>query len=160
MEEGVTLREFESGDLETFFEQEKDPAARQMAAFASTDPEDKATFLDHWDQILHDPEVRLRTILYHGRVAGYITKFRMFGQPSVAYWLGRSYWGRGIATRALQSFLHEETLRPLYARVAADNLASARVLAKCGFEEVARDHGFANARGMEIEEIVLRKTES
>ena len=41
------------------------------------------------------------------------------------------------------------------ARAAADNAASLRVLAKCGFEVVGEDRGFANARGEEIDEYVL-----
>ena len=36
-----------------------------------------------------------------------------------------------------------------------DNLASLRVLEKCGFVVIGREKGFANARGMEIEEVVL-----
>ena len=39
------------------------------------------------------------------------------------------------------------------ARAAADNAASARVLAKCGFRVVGEARGFANARGEEIDEL-------
>ncbi|MGY3201486.1 GNAT family N-acetyltransferase [Streptomyces sp. TE5632] len=42
------------------------------------------------------------------------------------------------------------------ARAAADNTGSVRVLEKCGFEVVGEDRGFANARGAEIDELVLR----
>ena len=45
--------------------------------------------------------------------------------------------------------------RPLYARAAADNAGSLRVLQKCGFRVTARAQGFANARGEEIDEFVL-----
>jgi RimJ/RimL family protein N-acetyltransferase len=51
----------------------------------------------------------------------------------VGYWLGRSYWGRGIATRALALFLPLVPARPLYAHVASHNTGSMRVLVKCGF---------------------------
>ncbi len=51
----------------------------------------------------------------------------------MGYWLGREYWGKGIATRALSLFLDQVTARPLYAYVAKHNLASIRVLQKCGF---------------------------
>lgn len=40
-------------------------------------------------------------------------------------------------------------------RTAKDNLASLRVLQKCGFVITGEDQGFANARGAEIEEYVL-----
>ncbi len=54
------------------------------------------------------------------------------------YWLGRSYWGRGIGTDAARTLsddaLRDGRLRRLEARVFAPNLASARVLEKCGFQ--------------------------
>lgn len=55
----------------------------------------------------------------------------------VGYWLGRDYWGRGLAPRALGA-LTEHALRHmgylrLYAGVFAGNERSARVLAKCGY---------------------------
>jgi RimJ/RimL family protein N-acetyltransferase len=43
----------------------------------------------------------------------------------------------------------------MYARVAKDNLASRRVLEKCGFTVIGEDKGFANARGQEIDELLL-----
>jgi hypothetical protein len=68
-------------------------------------------------------------------------------KPEVSYWIGKPYWGRGVATRALLAFLKRIKVRPLYARAAKDNLASLRVLEKCGFTRIGEDKGFANARG-------------
>jgi RimJ/RimL family protein N-acetyltransferase len=48
--------------------------------------------------------------------------------------------------------------RPIYARVAKDNVASLRVLEKCGFTITGQAKGFANARGEEIEEWILELT--
>jgi RimJ/RimL family protein N-acetyltransferase len=45
--------------------------------------------------------------------------------------------------------------RPLYAGVAKDNIASRRVLQKCGFTICGEDKGYAGARGMDVEEYVL-----
>jgi RimJ/RimL family protein N-acetyltransferase len=44
---------------------------------------------------------------------------------------------------------------PIYAQVAKDNLASWRVLEKCGFRVIDEASGYANARGEEIEELIL-----
>jgi RimJ/RimL family protein N-acetyltransferase len=56
----------------------------------------------------------------------------------------------------LQAFLaHTNKRRPIYARVAKDNLGSRRVLEKCGFTVINESTGFANARGQEIEELLL-----
>ena len=59
------------------------------------------------------------------------------GTALFGYWLGRAYWGRGIATEAarmLSDFaLQQGNLRRLEATVFAPNVASAKVLTKCGF---------------------------
>ena len=56
----------------------------------------------------------------------------------IGYWLGQPYWGRGLATAAVQRvaeyvFAHFDVCR-LYAVVFESNPASARVLEKAGFE--------------------------
>ncbi len=65
-------------------------------------------------------------------------------------------WGRGIASGALQLFLQTVSTRPLYGRAASDNRGSLRVLAKAGFAVIGSEMSFANARGTEIEEMILR----
>jgi RimJ/RimL family protein N-acetyltransferase len=59
------------------------------------------------------------------------------GTAMFGYWLGRAYWGRGIATDAARALsdvaLATWEVRRLEATVFAANLASARVLEKCGF---------------------------
>ena len=91
-----------------------------------------------------------------GDVAGTIGSWGGPGEREVTYWIGRAHWGKGIATCALQAFLTVDPSRPLRGRVAHDNVASRRVLEKCGFRVVATERGFAEARSLEIEELVLR----
>jgi RimJ/RimL family protein N-acetyltransferase len=43
--------------------------------------------------------------------------------------------------------------------VVHDNLASRRVLEKCGFRVIATERSFAEARSAEVEEVVLRLEE-
>jgi RimJ/RimL family protein N-acetyltransferase len=127
-----------------------------MAAFTAPDPADREAFAVHWSRLLADEAVTVRTVLVDGEVAGNVLLFPHAGQPEVGYWLGRRFWGRGVATRALAQFLDLIPVRPLYARAAKDNAASVRVLGKCGFVVVGEDRGYANARGAEIDEYVLR----
>lgn len=149
------LRAVTDADLPTFFEQQLDPAANHMAAFTAKDPADRDAFAAHWAKIRGDAAVTIRTILLDECVAGYVAGFERMGDPEVTYWIGKEYWGRGIATEALARFLAELPRRPLYARVAKDNAASARVLEKCGFAIVGEESYFANARGEEIQELIL-----
>lgn len=151
----VELRDVQDSDLPIFFEQQLDPEANWMAAFTAKDPSDRAAFMAHWQKIRQDTSTINKTILLDGQVVGNISSFELFGQPSVGYWIGKPFWGRGVATSALARFLEHVQTRPLYARVAKDNVASIRVLQKCGFVVCGEDRGFANARGTEVEELIL-----
>src|SRR6516164_5828371 len=153
----VLLRDVTEGDLPIFFEQERDPAANRMAAFTAKDPADRGAFIAKWAKILRDDPSTNQTILFGGQVAGSIGAFvaPWSGKLEVTYWIGREFWGKGIATKALAVFLSAVKVRPLYARAAKDNFASLRVLEKCGFTITGYERGFACARGEEIEEVVL-----
>jgi RimJ/RimL family protein N-acetyltransferase len=58
-------------------------------------------------------------------------------RAEIGYWLGRDYWGRGIMTRAVRAACEHAFARwflvKISAWVFAENLASCRVLEKCGF---------------------------
>jgi RimJ/RimL family protein N-acetyltransferase len=153
----VLLRDVIEGDLPVFFEQQRDPDANHMAAFTAKDPADTAAFTAKWAKILSDDSSTNRTILFGGEVAGSIGVFvaPWSGQLEVSYWIGRKFWDKGIATKALAALLSAVKTRPLYARAAKDNIASLRVLEKCGFTIAGYDRGFANARGEEVDEVVL-----
>jgi len=150
------LRPVTESDLPIFFEHCRDETARDMAAFVSEDPEDRAAFDAHWDRIRNSESVIVRTIVVDGEVVGHIASFDRDGDHEVTYWIGREYWGRGIATDALRAFLDEDPLRPVFGRVVKNNVGSRRVLEKCGFSISGEDRGYAAGRGEEVEEYILR----
>lgn len=150
----VRLRKVVDADLEHFFRHAGDPVASYMAAFVGSDPSDHGAFAEKWRRIRSDPAVTVRTVEVEGRVVGHVASFVNEGQLEVTYWIDRQYWGRGVATGALSALLAEVRDRPVHGRAAKDNLASIRVLEKCGFRKVGEDSGFANARGDEIDEVV------
>ena len=124
------LRDVEASDLPYFFEHQLDPEATHMAGFPARNRE---SFMAHWNRILGDESVVKKTIHFEGEVAGNIVSFVNSGHREVGYWIGREFWGRGVATRALAGFLRLEARRPLYASVARNNVASIKVLENCGF---------------------------
>ena len=150
------LREVRDEDLAVLFDQWADPVAARMAAFTAPDHMDRAAFERRWARLRADETIINRAIVVDGEVAGSIGSWGEPGEREITYWIGRSHWGKGIATCALGAFLAVDPSRPLHARIAADNVASHRVLVKCGFRVVATDRGFAGARAGEIEELVLR----
>ncbi|PWT75908.1 MAG: hypothetical protein C5B59_07655 [Bacteroidetes bacterium] len=59
----------------------------------------------------------------------------------IGYWLGESFWGRGIATEAVRLLTHyavdQFDLLRIYAEIFSDTPASMRVLAKNGYQRQA-----------------------
>jgi len=153
--EKVSLRDIQESDLDTFFAQQQDTEANYMAAFTTEHPADENAFTIKWAKMLGGHTFINQTILYDSQIAGHISRFEQYGQGEITYWLGREYWGKGVATRALTLFLEMIKERPLYARAAKDNIASLRVLQKNGFVITGEDKGYANARGDVIEEYLL-----
>jgi RimJ/RimL family protein N-acetyltransferase len=150
------LRDVLEHDLPVFFEFQLDPDANYMAAFTAKNPSNREAFLAHWHRIMGDATTIIQAIVYDGQVVGSVFSYEDAGKPEVSYWIGKAYWGKGIATRALSEFLaNSNRTRPIYARVAKDNLGSRRVLERCGFTVIGESKGFANARGQEIEELCL-----
>ena len=153
------MREIQDEDLPVLFEQWADPVAAHMAAFTAPDHMDPDAFERRWSRLRADETVLNRVILVDDEVAGTIGSWGDSGEREVTYWIGRSYWGKGIATGALKAFLAVDRSRPIHARVASDNVASRRVLEKCGFRVIATARNVAEARSAEIEELVLRLDE-
>jgi RimJ/RimL family protein N-acetyltransferase len=60
-------------------------------------------------------------------------------RAEIGYWLAKPFWGRGIMTQVVQRLskhaFEEFGLVKVTAHVFPHNLASARVLEKCGFQE-------------------------
>ena len=88
-------------------------------------------------------------MLFEGDIAGYVVSWPENDERKVGYWIGRGFWGKGIATNALSQFLRIDPTRPILGYVIKDNLGSIRVLEKCGFT-VDRAHP-----GAKSDEVVL-----
>jgi len=152
----IALRQTEIPDLELFFQFQLDKEAIYLAAFTPKDPNNKEAYLEKYTRHLCDPTINMQTILLGETIVGSIAKFVMEGDTEITYWIDKNFWGKGIATEALRSFLEIENSRPIFGRVAFDNIGSQRVLEKCGFIRIGKDKGFANARQAEIEEYIYK----
>ena len=127
----VPLREVRSEDIPVFYEYQADPEANALAGVPSRD---RDAYEAHWAKLRADPQVLLRTIVIDdGAVAGQLLSFPRDGVREIGYWLGREFWGRGIATASLAEFLPLVDERPVYGVVSEANVASQRVLERNGF---------------------------
>ena len=148
----VSLRIVEDRDLDVFFDHQADPQAVEMAAFPARD---KDRFAAHWAKVRADDALVVRTIVADGKVAGNIGSWPENGQQLLGYWVGREWWGRGVATQALALLLDEVSTRPLYAHVAVHNVGSIRVLDKCGFRRDRVQEAKASTPGDGVEEFIF-----
>ena len=131
----MALRDVIEEDLEIFFEHQRDPEANHVAAFPARD---RDAFFTHWrTKVLDNSSNTKKTIVVGNEVVGNIVSWDQDDKRLVGFWLGRAYWGRGIATTALAEFIaaHEKR-RPLCAYVAVQNIGSIRALEKCGFQRI------------------------
>jgi RimJ/RimL family protein N-acetyltransferase len=155
----VALRPINDSDLDALFEQMRDPESVRMAAFTAKDPDDRTAFDAHMAKVRTSPDVKNRVITLGGRLVGSIASFVIDGDTEVTYWIDRSFWGQRIASRALALLLESVHVRPLFARVASDNVGSLKVLQRAGFAITGTETSFANGRNTEIEETILRLDE-
>jgi RimJ/RimL family protein N-acetyltransferase len=151
---GVELREMRDEDHDAVFEMMRDADAIAMAAFTASDPDDRESFTVWLARNRSLSGVLQFVVTENGRFAGTAASFPVGSDREVTYWIARHAWGRGVATEALRLLIAQDPVRPLRARVAVHNAASRVVMQRCGFREFARDRGFANGVGREVEEIV------
>jgi RimJ/RimL family protein N-acetyltransferase len=149
----VTLRDVVEDDLPILYTFQLDQESNQMAAFTARD---RDAFMQHWARLLGNPAIVKQTILCDGQVAGNIGCFEMEGDWEVTYWIGREFWGRGIATRALAALLEQVKTRPLYGYTATHNIASRRVLEKCGFTFFGEHPAIMTLHGEDVPGYILK----
>ena len=132
----IEVRPVVERDLETFYEHQTDPEATAMAVFGARERE---PFMQHWhERILQNPENYARTITVDGQVAGNLLSWSMEGERYVGYWIGREFWGLGVATAGMQALVNEIEERPLIGLVVVTNIGSQRVLEKSGFTRIEK----------------------
>jgi RimJ/RimL family protein N-acetyltransferase len=139
-------------DLPALFEFQFDPIANRMAAFPAREHDE---FMVHWRKLLVDPAVLLRAIVVDSAMVGNVTAWDEHERRLVGYWIGRPHWGKGYASAALSQFLSIENRRPLHAFVAQHNVASVRILRKCGFVVIGESKGPSETPGVEVDDFLM-----
>ncbi len=145
----ITLRDVTEDDFDVLFEHQRDPDAAYMAAYT---PRDREEFDAHTRGLLARSDVIKQVILCGDEVVGSIGCYLRGERRLIGYWIDREFWGKGIATRALQAMLERVSDRPLHAFVAVRNAASVRVLEKCGFVREAECRSPTQDHWYEVDE--------
>ena len=87
-----------------------------------------------------------------GKNIGYIQICKLEdGTWEIGYHIAKNFTGKGYATEAVKAFLSDMSkklnIKEVYGICLAENLASVRVLEKCGFTQIYQ--GFGNYQGKE-----------
>ncbi|MEP5764961.1 MAG: GNAT family protein [Halieaceae bacterium] len=143
----MNLRDFEPGDSEALV---KLLGNLNVSKYLSSRVPYPYTHQDaEWWITTGSKQGYVRAIVENDTLVGCIGvetgEFEECRSGEIGYWLGEPHWGQGLATAAVTEvtdyfFEHTELVR-LVAPVFAPNLASMRVLEKCGYtlEGVARN---------------------
>jgi ribosomal-protein-alanine N-acetyltransferase len=152
--ERLLFRDHEPADLDAYCAMEADPEVRRYVGgyprtreaaerkFATRPPRLESNRLWMWATVYKPEGVYIgRCGVYpHFSPAGPIP-----GEGSLAFYLARAYWGRGLATEAGRAFVnfgfHELHLSRIVTAVEIGNDASIRVLEKLGFMLVRTETG-------------------
>jgi len=149
--ERLLFRHHQESDLEAFCEMESDPVYRSPQRVHPR-AELERSFREAWMRpkafgllaTVFRPEGR-----YIGRCGLYPLRNDanevVPGEAVIAFYLARSYWGRGLATEAGRAFIEygfgQLGLSRIEAGINARNLASIRVVEKLGFSWVRSGEG-------------------
>ncbi len=101
-------------------------------------PYDKSDAKEWIERTVSSNERHPFAIELNGTVVGCVS-FWPHGKEAVevGYWVGKEYWGQGIATQALKILMSNSTfpnVTEVVAKVMKGNIGSKRVLSKCGFK--------------------------
>jgi len=159
------LREKQESDVADFFSYYSDPEVnRFILCEIPRDLEEARKELLYWRNIFYQNDGIYFAIASkeNGRMIGSIglTGFNAYqARIEISYDLDRKYWNRGIMTSAVKALveysfgnLHCGKINRLEAFVSTDNLASQRLLLKCGFlfEGVLRQHRYHRGRYVDV----------
>ncbi len=162
------LRRWTPNDLESVTRHGCNPEiSRFMSDGFPVDGDQWKSFLDF---ITHDHSLHYRAIEINGEAAGGIGVSPktdvLCNNAELGYWLSEEYWGQGIITRAIGEMTRQAfscyAINRIYATPFGNNLASQRVLEKCGFRLEARFEKIIIKNGELLDELVyaLRRKDS
>jgi [ribosomal protein S5]-alanine N-acetyltransferase len=81
----------------------------------------------------------------------------------IGYWLGRTYWGQGLATAAVKAVTNYGFkmlgLCRIYAMVFEHNAASCRALEKCGYQQEGRMRKSVIKAGRTLDQLLYARVE-
>ena len=141
--ERITLRHWLDTDAKALYKYASDPEVGPQAGWPPHLSEEES--LEIIRTVFNNPTTWAIVLKETGKVVGAMgygpscecSLPSREGEPTVGYWVGKPYWGKGICTEALRLMIDHirqtTTIPSLISGHFTDNPASGRVMEKCGF---------------------------
>jgi [ribosomal protein S5]-alanine N-acetyltransferase len=139
----LRLRPWRQEDLHSLLRHADDTAVAARMTDSFPHPFTIAAGEAFLQRVMADEPARVLAIEVDGEAVGSIGIFPQQDiyrrNAELGYWLARSHWGRGLMSQALMEMSHYAfanfpELHRLFARPFGSNIASQRVLEKCGYQ--------------------------
>ena len=137
----VKIRKWQLSDIDNLVRYANNKKISDNLADAFPFPYSKEFGLEFIERVSNEKPTKIFAITSENRAIGSIGIFpdqdiyRKNG--AIAYWIAEPYWGKGIATSAIEQILRygfdELELTRIYAKPFGTNIGSQRVLEKMGF---------------------------
>ena len=140
----ILLRHWQESDADVLYEYAKKPEVGERAGWSPHNSREES--LEIIRTVFNNPTTWAIVLKETGKVVGAMgygpscecSLPSREGEPTVGYWVGKPYWGKGICTEALRLMIDHirqtTTIPSLISGHFTDNPASGRVMEKCGFE--------------------------
>lgn len=141
--------------LDALFQIPLDKDGGYIAAFIPDNPSDKNAYLAKHTKLLNASSINQHTIWLSDTIVGSISRFIMEEQAEITYWIDKRFWGRCIATQALQIFLLLDR-RDLSSAVQHMIIQARKSIREMWAHTNRLNINYANARHAEIEELIYK----
>lgn len=162
MDISLTLRSWQPDDLDSLVEQANNPKIAQFLTDAFPHPYTREAGQAFIERVGKKDPTEVFAIVVDGKAVGGIGIHPqgdlMRKNAELGYWLGESYWGRGIVSEAIRrivpyAFQHFDIVR-LYARPFPHNFGSIKALEKNSFVLEGRLTGVLYKNGVFLDELM------
>jgi len=155
--ERMILRKITRDDLQDMFAYCSDPRMTDYVTWPThTNPDETMNFIEFVENLYMNGEVAplgIEDKQSHKLIGtcGFVNWNMNHARAEIGYAIASQYWGQGYMTEAVKAMIRfgfDHKLVRIEARCHPDNIASARVMEKCGmsYEGILRKHLFAKGK--------------
>jgi len=138
----IKIRKWEESDIENLVRYANNKRISDNLADAFPFPYSKEFGLEFINRVSNEKPTKIFAITFENNAIGSIGIFPdkdiYRKNAAIAYWIAEPYWGKGVATSAIEQILtygfDKLDIMRIYAKPFGTNIGSQRVLEKMGFE--------------------------